>query len=157
MVRSKVGYRIEFAKSNDGQWSSTDFDSVPGTYALVLSSASKATIQVGKLGTLYLQPGWYVYVGSALGTGGVRARLAHHMRFAERPHWHIDYLRPHTTLEEIWFRYDRKSREHDWARCFAEMKGASVPLAGFGSSDCDCETHLLFFKRRPARGGFGNK
>jgi hypothetical protein len=33
------------------------------------------------------------------------------MSIAERPHWHIDYLRRHTTLEEIWFCYDRKSRQ----------------------------------------------
>jgi Uri superfamily endonuclease len=32
------------------------------------------------------------------------------------------------------------------------MKGASIPLAGFGSSDCECETHLFFFKRRPGIG-----
>lgn len=130
------------------------FESRPGTYALVLSSASDAVIRVGRLGDLRLQPGFYVYVGSAQGPGGVRARLAHHMRHAEHPHWHIDYLRQHTTLEEIWFCYDRKSREHAWARCFAGMRGVSVPLAGFGSSDCDCETHLFFFKRRPARARF---
>jgi hypothetical protein len=28
------------------------------------------------------------------------------------------------------------------------MPGASVPLAGYGSSDCDCETHLFFFEKR---------
>ncbi len=125
------------------------FESCSGTYALLLSSTSDAVIPVGRLGHQHFQPGWYVYLGSALGPGGVRARLAHHMRLAERPHRHIDYLRPHTTIEEIWFCYDRKSREHDWARCFAGMKGASMPLAGFGSSDCDCETHLFFFKKRP--------
>jgi Uri superfamily endonuclease len=98
---------------------------------------------------MQLQPGFYVYIGSALGPGGVRARLAHHMRPAERPHWHIDYLRFHTTLEEIWFCYDPKSREHDWAIRLAGLPGASMPLAGFGSSDCECESHLLFFEKRP--------
>ena|ERR1017187_5348707 len=68
-------------------------------------------------------------------------------RKRERPHWHIDYLRPHTTLDEVWFCHDRKSREHEWASCFAGMMGASVPLAGFGSSDCDCESHLFFFNK----------
>jgi Uri superfamily endonuclease len=72
------------------------------------------------------------------------------MHLAERPHWHIDYLRLHTTLEEIWCSYGRKSREHVWAMCFAGMPGVSIPLAGFGSSDCGCETHLFFFKRCPA-------
>ena len=100
---------------------------------------------------MQLQRGFYVYVGSAHGPGGVRARLAHHMRPAQHPHWHIDYLRMRMTLEEIWFCYDGKSREHAWARCFAGMRGASVPLAGFGSSDCDCETHLFFFRKSTAR------
>ena len=26
------------------------------------------------------------------------------------------------------------------------MPGVSVPMLGFGSSDCGCEAHLLFFK-----------
>jgi Uri superfamily endonuclease len=29
------------------------------------------------------------------------------------------------------------------------MYSASVPMVGFGSSDCDCESHLLFFKTMP--------
>jgi Uri superfamily endonuclease len=79
------------------------------------------------------------------------------MRPAEHPHWHIDYLRPRTTIEDIWVCYDRKSREHDWARCFAGMPGASVPLARFGASDCDCESHLFFFEECPARQGFNRR
>ena len=124
----------------------------PGTYALLISSATDQLIRIGRLGTLRLKPGYYMYVGSALGSGGVRGRLAHHMRPAERPHWHIDYLRSHTTLEEVRFCYNRKSLEHEWAHCFAMMRGASVPMAGFGSSDCDCESHLFFFAKCPARG-----
>ena len=103
-------------------------------------------IRVGRLGNLQLQPGFYVYIGSALGSGGVRGRLGHHMQHAERPHWHIDYLRAKTTIVAVWFRYHRKSLEHAWARRFAALPGASVPMAGFGSSDCDCESHLFYFK-----------
>jgi Uri superfamily endonuclease len=124
---------------------------VPGTYALLLWSPIESKIRVGRLGHLLLQPGFYVYVGSALGSGGVRARVAHHLRPAERPHWHIDYLRAHTAVEAVWFSYDRKSREHSWARRFADMKGASQPMAGFGSSDCDCQSHLFYFRERPSR------
>jgi Uri superfamily endonuclease len=43
----------------------------PGTYALLLLSATDQLICVGRLGNLRLQPGYYVYVGSALGWGGV--------------------------------------------------------------------------------------
>ena len=39
----------------------------PGTYALLFSSATDQLIRVGQLGSLRLQPGYYVYIGSALG------------------------------------------------------------------------------------------
>jgi Uri superfamily endonuclease len=122
----------------------------PGAYALLLSSATDAVIRIGRLGDLRLQPGYYVYMGSALGSGGVRGRLGHHVRPVNRPHWHIDYLRTKTTLEAVWFCYGQKSREHAWAKRFAAMPGASVPMAGFGSSDCGCESHLFYFEGCPA-------
>jgi Uri superfamily endonuclease len=129
----------------------------PGTYVLVLSSAKAALIQVGKLGSLQLGPGIYVYVGSAHGPGGLRARLAHHLEATARPHWHIDYLRAHVAPEEVWYCYDRISWEHGWAYCLGTMSGASVPLARFGSSDCVCESHLFFFGSRPSRAAFARR
>jgi Uri superfamily endonuclease len=99
-----------------------------------------------------LQSGFYLYVGSAFGTGGVRARVNHHLHASPRPHWHIDYLKPHATLEEVWVCNERKRQEHMWARFFSSMPGVSVPMPGFGSSDCDCEAHLFFFESRVMRG-----
>ncbi len=64
----------------------------PGTFALVLRRTDASAPCVGRLGRLALRPGHYVYVGSAQGPGGVRARLSRHLRQATRPHWHIDYL-----------------------------------------------------------------
>jgi Uri superfamily endonuclease len=126
----------------------------PGTYALVLSSRSTDLIQIGRLGALQLQSGFYVYVGSALGPGGVRARLAHHLKLSRRPHWHIDYLRAHTRVEEICYRLDTRRLEHVWAEHIGLAEGAAVPLVGFGSTDCGCESHLFFFERRPSRKRF---
>jgi Uri superfamily endonuclease len=122
----------------------------PGTYALILSCTSSAHIQIGCLGTLCLQPGYYVYLGSALGPGGLRARIAHHQKPCLRPHWHIDYLRAHTQIQCIWFSYDGRRREHQWARAVRTMRGANIPLLGFGASDCECRSHLYFFKRCPS-------
>ena len=121
----------------------------PGTYALIISCASVARIQVGRLGTMQLQGGYYVYLGSALGPGGLRARIAHHQKLSTRPHWHIDYLRPHARLHSVWLRYDGRRREHEWARAVKSMKGATIPLLRFGASDCDCPSHLYFFERCP--------
>lgn len=126
----------------------------PGTYVLVLSSRSTELIQIGKLGALQLQSGFYVYVGSALGPGGVPARIAHHLKVSRRPHWHVDYLRAHTRIEDIWYRLDGQRLEHTWAERFSLAEGASVPLLRFGSTDCRCESHLFFFERRPSRKRF---
>ena len=122
-----------------------------GTYALVLASSKAAPVRNGKLGTLQLQRGFYVYIGSAHGPGGLRARLGHHLARCSRPHWHIDYLRAHTDPEEVWYCHDSRRWEHQWAKCIGTLPGASVPLAGFGASDCGCESHLCFFKGRPSR------
>jgi Uri superfamily endonuclease len=121
-----------------------------GTYALILFCSRAERVRIGKLGPLKLRRGFYVYVGSALGPGGVRARVAHHQKVSPRPHWHVDYLRFHTRLDGIWYSHDQVRREHQWARLIHTLRGASVPAAGFGSSDCRCETHLFFFKRRPS-------
>ena len=126
----------------------------PGTYALVLSTRANGIVGIGRLGKLRLQPGFFVYVGSALGRGGVRARLAHHLKASSRPHWHIDYLRRHVALEEVWYCHDAASWEHQWAQSLGTQPGTSIPLAGFGSSDCRCDSHLYFFPNRPSRNAF---
>lgn len=118
-------------------------DSRPGTYALLLNAPAPATLQVGKLGVLSLQPGCYLYIGSAFGPGGVRARVGHHTRPSPRPHWHIDYVHSHTALTEVWYTYDTMRREHQWAQMLLSLPQISVPLAGFGASDCTCASHLL--------------
>ena len=125
-----------------------------GTYALLLVPTDFRCLGIGRLGSLALRPGWYVYVGSAFGPGGVGARLAHHRRLAERPHWHIDYLRPHATLGRVWYTYDPGRREHEWASVLVQLPGAEVALSGFGASDCRCRSHLFRFRRQPSLRGF---
>lgn len=125
-----------------------------GTYSLILSCRTNPIIQVGRLGGLQLQPGFYVYVGSALGPGGIAARVAHHERVSPRPRWHIDYLRAHTQLGQVWYTCDPVRREHQWADVFKQARGASIPMVGFGSSDCNCMSHLFRFETRPSPGSF---
>jgi Uri superfamily endonuclease len=121
----------------------------PGTYILILESLSKRRVPVGVLGTLDLEPGFYAYVGSALGSGGLRGRLAHHHGHCRSPRWHIDYVRRHTALREIWFLSSKLRREHRWATVLAHSAGVIIPFAGFGASDCGCRAHLFRFSNRP--------
>jgi Uri superfamily endonuclease len=120
-----------------------------GTYALILESREQKEIQIGKLGMLALSRGFYLYLGSALGPGGITARITHHQRVSQRPHWHIDYLRRALPLTEYWYTHDSRLMEHQWAGLAGMLRGASIPLARFGASDCCCESHLFHFKRKP--------
>jgi Uri superfamily endonuclease len=127
---------------------------LPGTYALIFSAYRKSQLKIGKLGTLQLKPGFYIYVGSAFGPGGLKARIAHHRKRASRPHWHIDYLSSFLELIEIWHTYDPIHREHQWAKTLSGTRGATIPLIGFGSSDCRCNSHLFYFDTVPSGRSF---
>jgi Uri superfamily endonuclease len=112
---------------------------------------------VGTLGELLLRPGYYLYVGSAIGSGGLAGRLRHHAAVASRPHWHVDYLRAVARLEQTWFCCDRERREHLWACALSQTRTASVPLSGFGASDCACQSHLFYFRCLPSAAGFRHR
>lgn len=127
---------------------------LPGTYILICQAKQAAFVFTGALGRLSVRKGYFLYVGSALGPGGLCSRLAHHMRPALKPHWHIDYLRTLAPLRRIWFCYGQERREHEWARVLHEQLGGAIPFPGFGSSDCGCESHLFLFKKCPARSAF---
>lgn len=125
-----------------------------GIYALVLYLPEQQSIEVGRLGTFIFQPGFYVYIGSAFGPGGLAGRLKRHCRLPTatkqyKEHWHIDYLRRHSSVEQIWFAQVNRQQEHAWAETARQMPGASVPAAGFGASDCHCRTHLFHFPQMP--------
>lgn len=120
----------------------------PGTYVLVLRSDGRDNVRIGRWGLLSLRPGWYLYVGSAFGPGGVRARVSRHCRIDKAMHWHIDYLRAFCELEDVCYSHARERLEHRWAASFAGMS-AMQAVDGFGCSDCDCEAHLFFSARRP--------
>jgi Uri superfamily endonuclease len=128
-----------------------------GTYALILVSSSQKVIQIGRLGQLRLNPGYYIYIGSAFGPGGLKARISHHKRLSKHPRWHVDYLRTVTYLRGVWYTYDSVHREHQWAENMLRMKNASIPIEGFGSSDCICKSHLIFYQTLPSGTTFSTK
>jgi Uri superfamily endonuclease len=122
--------------------------SEPGTYTLILQSASKARVQIGRWRQIHLEPGYYIYVGSAFGPGGVKARVSRHLRTDKPKHWHIDYLREFATPVAAWVSYEAERLEHGWAQFFYEMDG-TTPVQGFGCSDCRCYSHLFHTSTKP--------
>lgn len=131
-----------------------------GTYLLVLSLRSEQRIWVGALGEIEFPAGWYLYAGSALGPGGLHARLARHQRrlttqgMVKRAHWHVDYLREYADWGGAWIREGDRRLECDWAAALRRLPASEVVAPGFGASDCGCPAHLVRVPTLPADGWF---
>ena len=109
----------------------------PGAYALLLRLDAPLRAKAGRREAT-LEPGRYIYCGSAKGPGGMRARLARHMRRDKRAHWHIDQLTRAGRVEGAWI--DSGGDECALSQALAHLRS---PLPGFGASDClRCESHL---------------
>ena len=116
--------------------------SSPGTYMLLLTLPEQTELQIGRTRRICFDAGLYCYAGSALGPGGLAARLNRHAAGSKRQHWHIDYLLPFTRLlGALAIEYPRRL-ECSWAEWAGHHAGACI--SGFGSSDCNCPSHLFW-------------
>lgn len=129
-----------------------------GIYCLILSLAESKDIRIGALGTIAFQSGWYVYVGSALGSGGL-SRVSRHIRFYRehyrKPKWHIDYLMEVASLEKTVCAETNERLECVLAKAILDALGdcGARPryISRFGCSDCDCPSHLFYFEHEPTK------
>ena len=127
------------------------------TYLLLLKAPKPLRVRVGSLGLLSLPAGYYVYVGSARGPGGVKARVRRHWRLARaqagRVRWHIDYLlvNPGVEFIESWGIENSVGMECEISKNIETVSASTV--TGFGSSDCrfGCIGHLHHFEGDPRR------
>lgn len=125
----------------------TDGPRDSGVYAAIfhLDGGSKM-LRIGALGDLEFAPGYYAYVGSAL--SGLRARIGRHLGGGPKNlHWHIDYLARHARPVGALAWLTDERLECRLSVMVSEMSEYSVP--GFGSSDCNCTSHLHFFAGDP--------
>ena len=117
-----------------------------GTYIIVLEITTSQRIEIGKIGNFRFEKGFYIYIGSAHGPGGVKSRIKRHLKKDKVNHWHIDYLRKASAVVAILFNYSKKKKECAWASRLRSSSRLSTPITGFGSSDCLCPSHLFFGK-----------
>jgi Uri superfamily endonuclease len=132
-------------------------EDLPGTYVLVIQMVRDTDLRVGRLGAVTFHRGYYCYVGSAMGPGGLRARLARHLRQQKKPHWHIDYLLRQALVMETWSAPSAARLECTWVRALLQLPGATLPVGGFGSSDCHCPAHVVRFAFRPSLRAFARQ
>ena len=122
-----------------------------GIYCLVFRNPG-CTVTIGALGEIAFRRGWHLYVGSALGSGGL-ARLRRHIALAERkdkpPKWHVDHL---LTSNQFILRYTVAAITTEPLECSLARAIGGNCVSGFGSSDCDCPSHLFFRQSNPVGG-----
>jgi len=119
-----------------------------GVYCLVFKNAG-SVINIGKKGMFSFPEGFHIYVGSALGSGGMK-RVKRHIEFSlkkdRNPRWHVDYLHldPSFSLSGAVCAGTSDRLECELAQ---RLGGDSVP--GFGCTDCSCSSHLFYRKKNP--------
>lgn len=121
-----------------------------GIYCLVFRNHG-CNLRIGALGAITFRAGWHTYVGSALGSGGLK-RLERHISLAhlhnKQPKWHIDHLltSPLFSLVCAFYAVTAERLECQLAR---ELNDGGVSM--FGCSDCSCTSHLLYRPGDPKR------
>lgn len=118
-----------------------EFPAVPGAYAFTVALSSPLLLNIPRFAGTILPAGRYVYVGSARGGGGLCARLRRHLRRSKPLHWHIDRLTVTGAVQQIIA--VPQGHECTLVHRLLSLPGVTVPLAGFGASDCRaCEAHM---------------
>jgi Uri superfamily endonuclease len=131
-------------------------DKKRGAYVLYFDIELPLTLQVGSLGSSVFPAGRYAYVGSA--RRGIAARVLRHKRLAVEKagkiHWHIDYLLINRQTEWAGEEALESGIECRISKRIASMSGVTVPVPGFGSSDCRsrCKSHLYLLPSEESAG-----
>lgn len=115
-----------------------------GTYCLLINLKKDSRIKIGnKLSFINFKSGYYIYVGSAMNS--LEARLNRHLSDDKKKHWHIDYLllNKNSQITDIYYTASTKKVECEIAR---NISPNSSEIDNFGSSDCECNSHLFYFE-----------
>ena len=119
-------------------------ESIPaahGAYVVVVALSRPLPLRLPRIAAKLL-PGRYAYCGSAYGPGGLRARLARHLKQGKALRWHVDHLTEAGHVSALVALPDGK--ECDLRAALQAEPGVTAPIPGFGSSDCRrCASHLL--------------
>lgn len=121
-----------------------------GSYQLKIRVERDVLIKIGALGDFNFIRGIYVYTGSAM--RNLAARVARHRRKEKKLRWHIDHLLASDGVELIGVEVFPSGRREECLRNQALIDaGGSIPVPGFGSSDCRrCPAHFVRIQEIPA-------
>jgi len=125
-----------------------------GSYILLIFLSDERRIQIGSMGLLTFPKGYYLYVGSAMGSNSstsLENRVRRHI--SESHHkklfWHIDYFLTSDISIMIKIYFIPSSIRLECVLAGEILSVCDNYIKGFGSSDCLCSSHLLYFKDFP--------
>ncbi len=116
-----------------------------GSYIVMIHIPQDVTTKVGSLGEVHFPAGYYLYVGTA--KRALTKRMERHMRKHTAVHWHIDYLKGYADRCTAIPIRSSTPLEHELAEAVGRIADGCIP--SFGSSDCDCPSHLFRFAENP--------
>ena len=119
----------------------------PGYYVLLINVREDTVIETRGGKIFYIPRGTYLYVGSAKGPGGLRARIKRHLRrHGKKLFWHIDYLlnTGKADIERIYYRVV-EGEDVDYETIISRKLAKELDyIPGFGCSDKRGDQSHLF-------------
>lgn len=136
-----------------------------GFYILLIRLPKAAALKIGAKEETVFPSGWYIYVGSS--ANSLSRRVLRHASRDKKKHWHIDYLLESATLKRTFIIHDHYMKLRNSHSIFSSVPGVPFECAlsdeisllegggrffnRFGSGDCTCPGHLLYFKTNPEK------
>lgn len=113
-----------------------------GCYCLIIQLDEDENLKIGKKLKIEFKKGYYVYIGSAMNS--LESRVKRHLSKSKKLHWHIDYLLKYSQIIEVIYNIDKKVE----CEISKELSKRNYYIQDFGCSDCECDSHLYYFKNR---------
>ena len=125
-----------------------------GSYVLLIFLPDEKRIQIGSMGLLTFHKGYYLYIGSAMGSNSSTSLENRVKRHISEPNhkklfWHIDYFLASDISVMIKIYLIPSLIRLECVLAGEILSVCDNYIKGFGSSDCLCSSHLLYFKDFP--------
>lgn len=142
-----------------------------GVYVMVMHLNHDLDLEIGSKGMMHFKKGYYMYVGSA--KANLTKRIERHKRKRKKMHWHLDYFRGHcemiaaVPIRTSGLPLESWSLTHEPYPSMPSMPDPDIEVSvecaladavgaiaewevpKFGSSDCDCMSHLFGMMENP--------
>ena len=142
-----------------------------GVYVMVMHLDHDLDLEIGSKGMMHFKKGYYMYVGSA--KANLTKRIERHKRKRKKMHWHLDYFRGHcemiagVPIRTSGLPLESWSLTHESYPSMPSMPDPDIEVSvecaladavgaiaewevpKFGSSDCDCTSHLFGMMENP--------